>query len=240
MRVPLAAVSLFAAWMLLLSGCAGDTSGEYGLDDSGSEISINTGTSFTIRLDSNPSTGYGWTIDRASTMDIVRLLTSTFEASDSDALGAAGAEVFVFEAVGAGAGVLRLTYERSFDDPPIPERVVEFIVLVDGATWPPDGVAPPATSTDNAPSAALSVTALLETPVDRVVRVNGFVLWDEDGARFCQDLLESYPPQCGRPSVTIANPNALTITLDEAEGMRWTPSSINLDATWDGIALTLG
>jgi hypothetical protein len=45
--------------------------------------------------------------------------------------------VFTFAAVGEGAGILRLEYVRSFDDPPVPERIVEFIVRVDGAAWPP-------------------------------------------------------------------------------------------------------
>jgi hypothetical protein len=45
--------------------------------------------------------------------------------------------VFVFVAGDEGAGVLRLEYVRSFDDPVIPERVAEFIVRIDGAPWPP-------------------------------------------------------------------------------------------------------
>ena len=92
---------------------------------------------------------------------------------------------------------------------------------------------------DTAPDSVLSVTALLDGPTDLTVRVNGFLFIDDRGSLLCELLLESYPPQCGGPSVAIENPEAAGEDLDETQGIRWTPNPIEIVATWDGVALTV-
>ena len=224
----------FVGALLLASACADDSPQTFTERDDGSQVELSEGENFTLRLVSNPSTGYFWVIDTASPLDNIRLVASTFEAADTDAVGAPGTEVFEFEATSAGAGILRLTYERAFDDAPIPERIIELVVRVDGAAWPPDDPGVPATSGDSAPDGTLTVELVLESPFGRSVRVNGFVLWDAEGARLCQDLLESFPPQCGQPSMAIAHPEDLHLRLDEEGSVRWTPSSVEVDGSWDG------
>lgn len=112
----------------------------------GSEIEVVAGEQFEIRLESNPSTGYGWELSAMTTPDLVELERSTHLAADTDLVGVAGTDVFVF-AAGRGAGILRLEYIRSFDDPVIPERVAEFVIRIDGAAWPPSAGTTPSTNT---------------------------------------------------------------------------------------------
>lgn len=56
-------------------------------------------------------------------------------------------------------------------------------------------------------AALASVVALsgcaLGAPTSETETVTGFVFVDSDGSHICQTLLESYPPQCGDPSVDL-------------------------------------
>lgn len=120
--------------------------------ESTSEVSVETGDRIEVRLESNPSTGFGWVVDDPTAGGLARLESSSFEEpSDPELVGAPGTEVFVFEIIQPGAAVLRLQYVRPFDDPIVPEKIVEYIVRVDGAAWPPAGVEPPDTSTASVP-----------------------------------------------------------------------------------------
>ena len=145
-------VCLAVAALLSAATACGDDDGTQVLTDAdiGAEIEVGAGDQFEIRLDSNPSTGYSWEVAEMTTPDLVVLERRTHVAADTDLVGAAGTDVFVFTAVG-GAGILRLEYIRSFDDPIVPERVAEFIVIVDGADWPPAAGTAPSTDTAVAP-----------------------------------------------------------------------------------------
>jgi inhibitor of cysteine peptidase len=145
--VPLVVVVVWS----MAAACGGDGDVLVLTDaETGSEIEVDSGEQFEVRLDSNPSTGYSWQISEMTTPELVVLESQTHVAADTDLVGAAGTDVFVFTAVG-GAGVLRLEYIRSFDDPIVPERVAEFIVRVDDAQWPPPAGTTPSTNTAVAP-----------------------------------------------------------------------------------------
>jgi inhibitor of cysteine peptidase len=132
-------------------GCGGGARVMLTEEDSPTEVPVGPGDEIEIRLESNATTGYRWVLPDDRVPEPVALVESRFEEPDSDLVGAPGTQVFVFEVVGAGADVLRLEYIRPFDDPPIPERVVEYVVIVDGAEWPPTDVSPPGTSEATAP-----------------------------------------------------------------------------------------
>lgn len=135
---------------LLVTACSSDTAEILTEDDSGSEVNVAVGDVLEIRLEGNPSTGYSWEV--ASPPDMIELVDDGYVEADSDAVGAPGTRVLTYEAVAEDAGILRLEYIRPFDDPPIPERIVEYIVIVGDAVWPPvpTGSAP-GTSTATAP-----------------------------------------------------------------------------------------
>jgi predicted secreted protein len=225
-------VSCLAA--LGLAACSSDSL-VLGEAESGSEVLIEGGEQFEVRLDSNPSTGYSWAIGGEAGLTSVALRSRSHEAAETELVGAFGVDVFLFEAV-SGAEILRLEYIRPFDQPVVPERTVEYIVRVDDAPWPPDDVSPPATSTATAP---IQVGALLggEWPVDAVVV--GYVVWNDDDARLCEVLMESFPPQCGGASVAIANPETLGVEFEQEQSVRWTNDRVQVVGTFDGIQLTL-
>lgn len=145
-------VSLIVVVLWSMSAACGDEGDVLVLtdDETGSEIEVGSGEQFEVRLDSTPSTGYSWQISEMTSPEFVVLESQTHVAADTDLVGVAGTDVFVFTAV-RGAGILRLEYIRSFDDPIVPERVAEFIVRVDDAEWPPPGGSTPSTNTAVAP-----------------------------------------------------------------------------------------
>lgn len=213
--------------------------------DSGSELTVGSGDRFEVRLESNPSTGFSWQIEMATLEGVVELVSSVFEEpADSDLVGIPGTEVLVFEATARGSGVLRLEYLRPSDESPIADRVVEYIVRVDDAPWPPDDsdTKPPSTATASAPDptgSVIEVSALLADEGPREAIVAGFVIWTDASARLCETIMESYPPQCGGTSIVIADPENLAVDLDDAEGVRWTANRVNVAATFDGIQLII-
>lgn len=125
---------------LVAAACGGtDSTKTVTDDDTGSEILLDSGDELELRLESNASTGYTWQIPQGSELGFLRLESDEYEDPGSDLVGEPGTQVFTFTATGAGAGILRLEYVRSFDDPVVPQRVVEFTVRVDGEPWPPAG-----------------------------------------------------------------------------------------------------
>lgn len=140
--------------LVAVAACGGDDDGRRVVTDAEStaEVLLDVGDELEVRLSSNPTTGYSWRIEPEPT--VVELRSSTFEEAEdaADLVGVGGTEVFVFDVVTAGAEILRLEYVRPFDDPVVPERIVEYIVRVDGAPWPPTDVSPPATATATAPT----------------------------------------------------------------------------------------
>lgn len=142
-----------ALWLVLLclalfTCTAGSEREVVSQADSGMELMVDSRSEIEVRLESNPSTGYGWEVAAMSTPGLVTLQSSSYEEpAESDVVGAAGTQVFVFFVSGEGAGILRLEYLRPFEELPIPERVVEYIIRIDGAPWPPPTVSTPGTST---------------------------------------------------------------------------------------------
>jgi inhibitor of cysteine peptidase len=99
--------------------------------DVGTEVSVEVGEQFEVRLESNPTTGYAWQV--VEQPDAVTLVSSEYEAPDTSLVGAGGVEAFVFEGASAGSGELRLEYLRSFEKPPVPAETAEFQVQVTGS-----------------------------------------------------------------------------------------------------------
>jgi inhibitor of cysteine peptidase len=100
------------------------------ISDSGSEITFEVGDAFEVLLESNPTTGYSWTV--AEQPDGVTLVSSDYEEPETSLVGAGGVEVFEFETTAEGSGVLRLDYVRSFDDPVVSADTVEYDLTITG------------------------------------------------------------------------------------------------------------
>lgn len=84
----------------------------YGKNDS--QINARIGETFSIELESNPTTGYEWHADFDSNK--VKLKEKTFEpAKSNENIGAAGREVLVFETIAEGSSIIRFDYKRSWE-----------------------------------------------------------------------------------------------------------------------------
>ncbi len=237
MRLYVAVMALLA---LVAMACGSDSTTDTGdlrvltEAENTQEILLASGEQFEVRLESNASTGFSWEIAGDMGPMAVELRTRRYEEPDTDLVGAPGIEVFRFEAIG-DAEVLRLEYVRSFDDPAIPERIVEYVIRVDEAPWPPEGGEPPTTGSALAP---IEISEVLARSAGEV-SVIGYVVIDDAGARLCEVLAESFPPQCGGAAIVIANPDALTVALQQEQSVRWTDERVRLDGTYDGSQLTL-
>ena len=99
------------------------------------------------------------------------------------------------------------------------------------------------TSGGGSPSAVgpgLSVADALASTLDQPLLVNGFVLAREGEVRLCQALLESFPPQCGAPSIAVAGLDLDAFEwLTTADGVSWSDQPVQLLGTVSGDVLTV-
>jgi hypothetical protein len=83
----------------------------------------------------------------------------------------------------------------------------------------------------------LSVEEALDTEATGVVAVKGYLLDDATGLRLCSVLAESFPPQCGGTSLTIAGfdsdrmielPEYELVQVESSGGVTWTDGHVTL------------
>lgn len=87
-------------------------------------VSLRSGGRLTLRLESNPTTGYYWT-QTGGDEAVVRQLADDYVADPAPEgiVGSGGVQVFAFEGVAPGRTQVRLSYERS------PEDVADTLVM---------------------------------------------------------------------------------------------------------------
>ena len=73
-----------------------------------------------------------------------------------------------------------------------------------------------------------SIGGIIDGEPSGDVNVLGYVLIDQTGSRFCSVLLESFPPQCGQPSVDLVNLDTGVLDLQEVQGVQWTDDMVVL------------
>jgi len=96
----------------------------------GEVVAVNTGRRFAIRLQSNPTTGYGWQLAKPLDEKIVVLVTNDYIHPDTRLIGAGGHEVWIFKAVGQGQAEISLKYVRSWEKDQPPAETNVFMVVV--------------------------------------------------------------------------------------------------------------
>jgi hypothetical protein len=73
------------------------------------------------------------------------------------------------------------------------------------------------------------VSEALATDASGIIAVKGFLVTDETGARLCEALAESYPPQCGGASVPVVGYEEMVdVPLQNAQGVTWTDDVLSL------------
>ena len=86
----------------------------------------------------------------------------------------------------------------------------------------------------------ISVAEARASTLDGPLLVNGFLVVQGDGARLCEALAESFPPQCGGDSLAVEG-----LDLDAFEGLsseqdtRWSEAPIQLLGEVEGSVLTV-
>ena len=103
----------------LLSGC-GPRGLELDAENDGGSATMQVGGTLTLRLQSSPTTGYGWEFVGLEEQDVLTLTERTFK-SDSMLLGAGGVDTFRLVAAAAGEADFELVYRRAWepDEPPL-------------------------------------------------------------------------------------------------------------------------
>ena len=71
------------------------------------------------------------------------------------------------------------------------------------------------------PERGVSVTDATAGPIDGAFELRGFFVADDAGARMCETLLESFPPQCGGASIPVGDFD-VDLPLSSEAGVTWT------------------
>lgn len=85
-----------------------------------------------------------------------------------------------------------------------------------------------------------TVAEALEDESGDELTVEGLVLADESGTYLCDGLLESFPPQCGAPAVSVVNLELADLDGVREEGrIRWSEQPVRLTGRMVAGVLTL-
>ena len=120
---------IFLSMLILfsLSACSGGTQ-TLTAEDSGKSVQIKTGETFTITLESNPTTGYQWTVLDVDEKILSQVGDAEYQSKGTVMPGSGGEETFTFKALASGKTELLLGYERPWEEDVDP--VESFIITV--------------------------------------------------------------------------------------------------------------
>jgi len=100
------------------------------LSESGKQIVLSPGDELVVTLDSNPSTGFAWTISQISDEAVVDDVSNTFNGDDTGMMGAGGQEVWTFEALDEGVSTIEMQYNRPWETGVEPAETFTVTVVV--------------------------------------------------------------------------------------------------------------
>ncbi len=119
--------------------------------DDGREIELGEGQVLVVRLEANPSTGYGWQVVESEPEGIVSQAGEIEYEPDSDLLCAPGTQILRFQAQREGHSALRLEYRRPWQAEVEPGRTfrlqVEALGALAGGETSPTAILIPETPT---------------------------------------------------------------------------------------------
>jgi len=120
----------FIAGIILLFACRYDNNVlSLKKENDGQQFDLKLGQVIKIELDSNPSTGFIWTIEEINKTCCIRIAESKYSRS-SDKLGAPGKQCYVVKAAQCGREELRFIYHRQWEKNIAPIDSFHLIILV--------------------------------------------------------------------------------------------------------------
>lgn len=78
------------------------------------------------------------------------------------------------------------------------------------------------------PERGVSVADATGQSIDGAFELRGFFFADGSGARVCETLLESFPPQCGGASISVGDFD-VDLPLSSEAGVSWTDEVVYLE-----------
>ena len=100
------------------------------VSESGKQIELAPGDSLIVTLDSNPSTGFAWSISGITDEAVIDDVSNEFKGADTGMMGAGGQEVWTFEAVDKGTSTIEMQYSRSWETGVEPAGTFNVTVVV--------------------------------------------------------------------------------------------------------------
>lgn len=95
----------------------------------GKVVYVEPNKNFTIKLNSNPSTGYKWEWKKNDT-EIIELVSSSYKSNSTNPqqVGVGGVETFVFKTIKKGRDTIELIYYRAWEKDVPPAKTISFEV----------------------------------------------------------------------------------------------------------------
>ncbi len=120
-------LTLVVISVLLTAGCAPGGGREY--TSPSQPIETKAGESFTITLESNPTTGYKW--EASFDQSLLKLVKSEYkqDASKPGMVGVGGKEYFTFQGLKSGDAPVKMTYKRPWEQT-ASDKVLTFTVKI--------------------------------------------------------------------------------------------------------------
>jgi inhibitor of cysteine peptidase len=126
----------FIAALFLLSLVAGSTfaadeaSEDNPYSDPAKPIEARTLSEFSIILESNPTTGFGWDISKPLDEKTVCFVSSEYVAAETGLAGSGGREIWTFRAIAPGKTAISFKYFRPWEKDVPPSKELVFNVSI--------------------------------------------------------------------------------------------------------------
>jgi inhibitor of cysteine peptidase len=127
-------VSLLIAFMttiIAFTGCA-ENADTFTEENNGQSIDLKVGETITVRLESNPTTGYGWFLSDKTDQSVILMFSSEYKQSpaDKELVGAGGFETFKFKGAKPGTTEIILNYLKPWEEGTEPIDVFRVSITV--------------------------------------------------------------------------------------------------------------
>jgi inhibitor of cysteine peptidase len=128
-------------------------------------LEVQAGDTFSLTLDSNPTTGYQWELAEALDESVLRLMGQVYTPSGTNLAGAGGKENWTFYAAGKGTTEISLKYTRPWEEDAPPAVTRQFTVIVSGGSGTIIIPVTPVPSADIVTVVGATVTFSISQPV---------------------------------------------------------------------------